>query len=208
MHPRTRFLLAALVGMTHRWFLKCTSSDFFAALVGMTHRYRWLSRCTLRGFMLLMLILASCAAPTPAPTPTPGATATAVPQAEPSATVIPAAAPGTRLTRGVPRPAATYPARPTATPYEAQEEGEEGVYADAASSLKVRSPDRWMPVPPDQGSDVLQYFTSPGGSVTAGVIVNPAGGDSLKSVAGEIRGAVLGGLQSIRIVSDQADRMA
>jgi len=35
------------------------------------------------------------------------------------------------------------------------------VYTDADSGLKVHYPDRWMAVPPDQGSDVLQYFFAP-----------------------------------------------
>ncbi len=163
---------------------------------------------TLSGFFSLILMLASCAAPTPAPTPAPGATATAVPHAAPSATVEHLATPQTRSTRSVPRPAATYPARPTATPFTESEQSEDGVYTDADSGLKVHYLDRWKAVPPDQGSDVLQYFFSSDGTVAAGVLASPAGNETLESYAPQIRDALLTGLQSVKIVSDQADQMA
>jgi oligopeptide transport system substrate-binding protein len=155
-----------------------------------------------------MLILASCAAPTPAPTPAPGAAATAVPPVEPSATVAPSATPQARSTRSAPRPAVTYPARPTATPFTSSDDGEQGVYVNGDNGLTVRYPDRWMALPPDQGSDVLQYFFSPDGKVAAGVVVNPAGSEALESFAPQIRDAMLNGLQTVKIVSDKVDRMA
>jgi hypothetical protein len=154
--------------------------------------------------LFVVLILASCTAPTP--TSAPSATAIAVPQIEPSATVIPAGTPQTRST--LPRPAVTYPARPTATPYEAPEESEEGVYTDIDNGLKIRYPDRWMAMPPEQDSGLLQYFFSPGGAIIAGVMVNPAGNEELETLGGEVRDAILSGLQSIKVVSDQADRLA
>ena len=155
------------------------------------------------GLFMVIVLLAGCVAPTPAPTPS--MTATVVPQPEPSATVAPSATPATRST--LPRPTATYPARPTATAYTASEESAEGVYADAGSGLKVRYPDRWLAMPPDPNTGVLQYFFGPGGRVIAAVVVNPAEGDSLESVAGQIRDAYLNGLQSVEIVSDKADRL-
>ncbi|NTU65814.1 MAG: hypothetical protein HGB05_21015, partial [Chloroflexi bacterium] len=129
-----------------------------------------------------------------------------MPQIEPSATIVSAATP--QAQSSLPRPAATYPARPTATPFAALEESEEGVYANADNGLKVRYPDRWMAVPPDQDGGVLQYFFGPGGAIAAGVMINPAGGDSLESVASEVRDAILNGLENTQIASDQADRLA
>ena len=161
-----------------------------------------LARFDLAGLLTLILLLASCTSPTP----TPNATATVVPQIEPSATIVSAATP--QAQSSLPRPAATYPARPTATPFAALEESEEGVYANADNGLKVRYPDRWMAVPPDQDGGVLQYFFGPGGAIAAGVMINPAGGDSLESVASEVRDAILNGLENTQIASDQADRLA
>ena len=82
------------------------------------------------------------------------------------------------------------------------------MYANADNGLKLRYPDGWTAMPPDQGSDVLQYFFAPGRKVAAGILVSPAGGETLESAAPQIRDAVLGGLQNIQIVSDKADRMA
>jgi oligopeptide transport system substrate-binding protein len=134
--------------------------------------------------LVLIILLASCTTPTPAPS----ATATTVPQVKPAAT--------------------TYPARPTATPFQAPDGNEDGVYADADSGVKLRYPDRWLAVSADQGSGVLHYFYAPGGEVTAGILANPVGDESLESFAPQIRDAILSGLQSIQIVSDQTDRMA
>lgn len=156
--------------------------------------------------LLILIVLAGCNTPTPPPTAKPSATAIAVPQIEPSATVVPAGTPQTRST--LPRPAVTYPARPTATPFEAPEESEEGVYADIDNGLKIRYPDRWTAMPPEQDSGLLQYFFSPGGAIIAGVMVNPAGNEELETLGGEVRDAILSGLQSIKVVSDQADRLA
>ena len=156
---------------------------------------------TLGGFFLIFM-LASCTAPAPS------ATVTAMPQTEPSATVAPSATPEARSTRSAPRPAAIYPARPTATPFTAPEQSEKGVYANADNDFKLRYPDRWTAVPPEQGSDVLQYFLAPGGGVAAGILVSPAGNETLESYAPQIRAAMLNGLQSVKIISDKADRMA
>ncbi|HTP07027.1 MAG TPA: hypothetical protein VMP08_02160, partial [Anaerolineae bacterium] len=161
-------------------------------------------------FLIAIILLASCTAPVPAPTPTstvlPAATATTGPIVEPTATVAPSVTPQTRSTPS--RPAATYPPRPTATPFSASEESEQGVYVNGDSGLTVHYPDRWLAMPPDQGSDILQYFFSPGGDVAAGVLVNPTGEDTLKSFGPKIRDAILNGLQGIKIVSDKADQMA
>ena len=119
--------------------------------------------------LILITLLASCTSPTPAPT----ATATLVPTGEPSATTAPAATPQTRSTPS--RPAATYPARPTATPFAASDEIEEGVYVDGDNGVTVRYPAGWMAVPPDPGSGLLQYFVAPGGAVFGALIADPAG---------------------------------
>jgi oligopeptide transport system substrate-binding protein len=158
----------------------------------------------LSGLLILIIVLASCT--TPSPTPTPQATVTTAPQVEPSATIVSSATPQARSTPA--HSVATYPPRPTATPFEASEDSEDGVYADADSGLTVRYPDRWLAIPPKEGAGVQQYFFSPDGKVAAGVLVNPAGGESLESFAPQIRDAILNGLQDIQIVSDQADRMA
>jgi oligopeptide transport system substrate-binding protein len=154
--------------------------------------------------LILIILLASCT--TPSPTPAATETSTAVPQVKPSAAIVSSAIPQTRSTPT--RPAATYPPRPTATPFEAQQQSEDGVYVDADNGVTVHYPDRWLAVPPDQGSGVLQYFFAPGGSVAAGILVNPAGSESLESFAPQIRDAILNGLDGIQIVSDKADRMA
>ena len=62
---------------------------------------------------------------------------------------------------------------------------------NADNGVKLRYPDRWTAVPPEQGSDVLQYFLAPGGDVAAGVLVNPAGSETLESYAPQIRDAML-----------------
>ncbi|HSD82607.1 MAG TPA: ABC transporter substrate-binding protein [Anaerolineae bacterium] len=163
-------------------------------------------RTRLLNSLIILIVLAGCTTPTPAPTALPSATPATVPQIEPSATSVPTATPQIRSTR--PRPEATYPARPTATPFKAAEESEEDVFADVDTGLKIRYPNRWMAMPPDQGSSILQYFFSPGGAVIAGVMANPAGNAELKTLGGEIRDAVLGGLQNVKIVSDEADQLA
>jgi oligopeptide transport system substrate-binding protein len=149
---------------------------------------------------ILIILLASCT------TPSPTATVTVAPQVEPSATIVPSATPPARSTSA--HPAATYPPRPTATPFEASEDSEEGVYTDVDSGLTVRYPDRWLAIPPDQGTSVLQYFFSPDGKVAAGVLVNSAASETLESFAPQIRDAILTGLQDVEIVSDQADKLA
>jgi oligopeptide transport system substrate-binding protein len=155
--------------------------------------------------LILILLLASCTPPTLTPT-MPAAPATAVPQQGLSVTVAPSVVPQTRSTPS--RPAATYPARPTATPFAAADASKQGVYVNGDSGVTVNYPDRWLTVPPDQGSDILQYFVAPGNKVFAGLIANPAGSESLEAYAPQMRDAFLSGLQNIQIVSDQADRMA
>jgi oligopeptide transport system substrate-binding protein len=148
--------------------------------------------------LILIILLAGCTSPSP------NETATAVPQVEPSA--VSSATSQARLTPS--HPAATYPARPTATPFTASDESEQGLYADADNGLKLRYPDRWMALPPNPGSGVLQYFVGRGGNVVGGIIVSPAGNETLESFAAEIRDSIFSGLQSVKMVSDQADRMA
>ncbi len=158
---------------------------------------------------ILIFVLASCASPAPAPTPTmaPAATATTAPQPEqPSATTAPTATAQTRSTPS--KPAATYPPRPTATPFEATNASTQGMFVDGDNGVTVNYPDRWLAMPPDQGSSVLQYFFSPGGDVAAGIVVNPAGSDTLAVFAPKIRDAILNGLTNIKIISDQADQLA
>jgi oligopeptide transport system substrate-binding protein len=154
---------------------------------------------------ILMILLASCTAPAPTPTATLSATATTVLPTTPTVSIVQAATPGTPS--AVSHTAVTYPPFPTATPYVAPEDNEQGVYADASSGLKLHYPDRWLAMPPEQGSSVLQYFLSPGGNVAAGVLVNPVGSETLESFAPQMRDAILNGLQSIKVVSDQADRL-
>ena len=51
-----------------------------------------------------------------------------------------------------------------------------------ASSCAI--PTQWFANEPEKGSGVLQYFIGPSGAVVAGLMVNPANGDSLKASGG------------------------
>jgi len=154
--------------------------------------------------LIFVLLLASCTTTTPAPTATP--TALAVTTAATSTAVAPSATPASQSTPV--RPAATYPARPTATPYKAADQSEDGTYANADYGLKLRYSTKWNAQPPDKGSDVLQYFFGPSGAVIAGLLVNPASGDSIESVAGEIHKAMLSDLKDMTIHHDEAAQLA
>ncbi len=166
-------------------------------------RLRLLSR-----FFLLVVLLASCTAPAPAATPTLAVTATSIPQITPSAAVIATAVLQTEAPKNLSTPAATYPPRPTATAYTPSHESKDGVYNDPSTGLTVNYPARWIAMPPDPNSGVLQYFVGPSRAVIAGAIVNPAGSKKLDTLGGEVRDAVLGGLQNITIVSDGATQLA
>jgi oligopeptide transport system substrate-binding protein len=150
--------------------------------------------------LILIILLASCTTPTPTPA------ATIEPTVEPSPTAELAATPQTRSTPS--RPAAAYPARPTATPFAASTETEDGVFVDNDNGVKVRYPDRWLAVPPDPGGGLLQYFVAPGNAVFAGLIADPAGSQTLDIYAPQMRDAILTGLTDINVVSEKADRMA
>jgi oligopeptide transport system substrate-binding protein len=156
--------------------------------------------------LIVVLLLASCITPTPTPAPTATPTSIAV---EPSVTVEPATSAATPTIRSTPaRPVATYPARPTATPYKAADQSEEGSYLNADYGIKLRYSSKWMTEEPAKDSGVLKYFIGPTGAVVAGLMVNPANGDSVESVASEIHKAMLDGLKDMKIVSDQADQLS
>jgi len=154
--------------------------------------------------LIFVVLLASCTTPPPAPTATPTSLAIATDAA--ITTAMPTATPTTRSTPA--RPAATYPARPTATPYAATDQSENGIYTNADYGLKLRYPSQWIAQPPDKGSDVLQYFFGPSGAVVAGLLVNPASGDSIESVAGEIHKAMLSDLKEMTINTNEAAQLA
>ncbi len=147
--------------------------------------------------LIFILLLASCTTPTPAPTITP--TLLAVPT-HAAATPIPQSTPA--------RPAATYPARPTATPYPAANQSKDGSYLNADYGIKLRYPAQWITTEPDKGSGVLQYFIGPSEVVVAGLMVNPANGDSVESIAGDIHKALLNDLKDLKIASDKAGQLA
>jgi oligopeptide transport system substrate-binding protein len=151
--------------------------------------------------LIFILLLAGCTTSAPAPT----ATSTSLPA--PTETVATTAAtPSTRSTPA--RPAATYPARPTATPYQAAEQSEDGTYLNADYGIKQRYPDKWFANEPEKGSGVLQYFIGPSGAVVAGLMVNPANGDSVESSADEIHQAMLTGLEELKINNEEAAQLA
>ena len=132
------------------------------------------------------VMLIGCTTPTPTPAPTVAATSTPIAPAAPD----------------------RYPPRPTATPYSEDAPAEANVYFNADYGLRVPYPDRWMNLPPDPGTDVIQYFLDSSGNVTSGFLVNPSGGESLESVGAAVRDGMLTGLGDLAIVSDKADRMA
>lgn len=111
-------------------------------------------------------------------------------------------------TTPTPAPTATYPARPTATPYKAADQNEDGTYLNADYGIKLRYPAQWITNEPDKGSGVLQYFVGPSGAVVAGLMVNPANGDSVEASAAEIHKAMLNDLKDLKIASDKADQLA
>jgi oligopeptide transport system substrate-binding protein len=153
--------------------------------------------------LIFILLLAGCTTPTPAPT----ATSTSLPVST-ETVATPAALAATPATRSTPlRPAATYPARPTATPYQATEQSEDGTYLNADYGIKLRYPTQWIANEPDQGSGVLQYFIGPSGAVVAGLMVNPANGDSVEASAGEIHQAMLTGLEDLKINDEKAAQL-
>ncbi|HZY40787.1 MAG TPA: peptide ABC transporter substrate-binding protein, partial [Anaerolineae bacterium] len=102
----------------------------------------------------------------------------------------------------------TYPARPTATPYKAADQSEDGTYLNADYGIKLRYPIRWIATEPDKGSGVLQYFVGPSGAVVAGLMVSPVNGDSVEASADEIHQAMLNGLKDLKVASDKADQLA
>ena len=147
-------------------------------------------------------VLAACtAAPTPVATTVPAATTA------PTATLQPSATPEVSQPVTAAAPAATYAPRPTATAYATQEATDEnGIYTNPEIGVAVRYPDRWFTAPPDPGSSVVQWFVAPGAEVVTGLITGAAGNDSLESISGQVRDAVLSGLTNTKVISDEATR--
>jgi oligopeptide transport system substrate-binding protein len=151
--------------------------------------------------LIFILLLAGCTTPTPAPTAAP--TSLAVPTDKVATT---AATPVNRSTPA--RPAIAYPARPTATPYQATEQSDDGTYLNADYGIKLRYSTEWTVNEPAKDSGVLQYFIGPAGAVVAGLMVNPANGDSLQASADEIHQSMLTGLEELKINNEKAGQLA
>ena len=75
-----------------------------------------------------------------------------------------------------------------------------------ASSCAI--PTQWIANEPDKDSGVLQYFIGPSGAVVAGLMVNPANGDSVEASADEIHQAMLTGLEELKINNEEAAQLA
>jgi oligopeptide transport system substrate-binding protein len=121
---------------------------------------------------------------------------------------MPTSAPVTPSPEATRRPAATYRPRPTATLYKADEAAEPGVFTNNDLGVSLRYPNRWITAPPDQGSDILTYFLSPDGAITALLFSGPMGDtQSLQAVADEIRGGLTQSLTNVKIVSDEASTL-
>jgi oligopeptide transport system substrate-binding protein len=133
---------------------------------------------------LVGIILIGCTAP--APTDTPAPTARPI----------------------LPETSGGYPPRPTSTPYSEETSAGDSVYVNADYGLRVPHPDSWITIPPDQGSDVLQYFVGSGGSINSGIFTSPSGSDTVEDVGSAIRDGMLSGLKDLSVVSDKVDRMA
>ena len=152
-----------------------------------------------------LLVLPACTA---SPTSTPASTALPIPAATMVERLPASATPTPSQNPTATRPAATHAPRPTATAYQTPEATDvNGVYTNPELGLKVRYPDQWVTAPPDQGSSIVQWFVAPGAKVVAGLLSGTAGNESLKSIGGKTRDALLNGLADIEIVSDEAARV-
>jgi hypothetical protein len=160
--------------------------------------------------LLALMLLSACTSPTPTPippTPTTPPTIASSPTIEPSP-AVPTSAPVTPSPEATRRPAATYRPRPTATLYKADEAAEPGVFTNNDLGVSLRYPNRWITAPPDQGSDILTYFLSPDGAITALLFSGPMGDtQSLQAVAAEIRGGLTQSLTNVKTVSDEASTL-